>query len=98
MIIGRRWWILIWYGILLLGVVGLVMAIHWGRQVRWRNLDEILRGVGTITVSVGMLLLLHGAGHGAGQTLMLAALLAFILAFLAGREQDRRGRRSPPDQ
>jgi len=98
MIIGRRWWILIWYGILLLGVVGLVMAIHWGRQVRWRNLDEILRGVGTIAVSVGMLLLLHGTGHGAGQTLMLAALLAFILAFLAGREQDRRGRRSPPDQ
>ncbi len=98
MIIGRRWWILIWYGILLLGAAGLVMAIHWGRQVRWRNLDEILRGIGTITVSVGMLLLLYGTGRGAGQTLLLAALIAFILAFLAGREQDRPGRRSPSDE
>jgi hypothetical protein len=96
--IGKRWWILIWYGILLLGVVGLVMAIDWGRQVRWRNLDEILRGVGTITCSAGMLLLLHGSGTGAGQTLLLAALIAFVLAFIVGREQDRAGRRSNPDQ
>lgn len=93
--IGKRWWILIWYGILLLGVVGLVMAVDWGRQTRWRNLDEILRGIGTITVSVGMLLLLHGTGGGAGQTLLLAALIAFVLAFAVGREPRRDSGRTP---
>jgi hypothetical protein len=95
--IGKRWWILIWYGILLLGVVGLVMAVNWGRHIRWRNLDEILRGVGTISCSLGMLLLLNGSGTGAGQTLLLAALIAFILAFIVGREHDRQAKRSPPD-
>lgn len=84
--IGKRYWIWIWYGILLLGVVGLAGAIHWGRQTAWRNLDEVLRGVGTICVSSGMLLLLYGSGGGAGQTLLLAALIAFILAFAIGRE------------
>jgi hypothetical protein len=98
MMIGRRWWILIWYGILLLGTVGLVMAINWGRQVRWRNIDEVLRGIGTIAASVGMLLLLNHVGGGAGQTLLLAALIAFILAFLTGREQERRSGRSDQDQ
>jgi hypothetical protein len=98
MIIGKRWWIIIWYAILLLGVVGLLMALVWGRQVRWRNLDEILRGIGTITVSAGMLVLLHGAGsRGAGQALLLTALLAFVLAFRAGRERDRRDGRSRED-
>lgn len=85
--IGKRYWIWIWYGILTLGVVGLLAAIHWGRQTKWRNLDEVVRGVGTIAVSCGMLLLLHGAGGGgAGQTLLLAALIAFILAFAVGRD------------
>lgn len=93
--IGKRWWILIWYGILLLGVVGLVMAVDWGRQTKWRNLDEILRGIGTISVSVGMLLLLHGTGGGAGQTLLLAALIAFVLAFAVGREPRQDPRRTP---
>lgn len=97
--IGKRWWILIWYGILLLGVVGLIMAVNWGRHVKWRNLDEILRGVGTITCSVGMLLLLQaGGGGGAGQTLLLAALIAFFLAFIVGREQERKRPRSPSDE
>ena len=84
--IGKRYWIWIWYGILVLGVVGLAGAIHWGRRTAWRNLDEVLRGIGTICVSVGMLLLLQGSGGGAGQTLLLAALIAFILAFAIGRE------------
>ncbi len=98
MIIGKRWWIIIWYLILALGVLGLVMAVNWGRQVRWRNVDEILRGIGTIAVSLGMLLLLHGTGGGgAGQTLLLAALIAFILAFMVGRERDRQPRRSSDD-
>jgi hypothetical protein len=83
--IGRRYWIVIWWGILLLGVVGLVGAMHWGLQTKWRNLDEVLRGIGTITVSVGMILLLNQTGGGAGETLLLAALIAFILAFALGR-------------
>lgn len=95
--IGRRWWILIWYGILVIGVVGLIMAVNWGRQTKWRNVDEILRGVGTITVSLGMLLLLHAAGGGAGYTLLLAALISFIIAFMLGREQDKHPPRSPPE-
>jgi hypothetical protein len=95
--IGKRWWILIWYGILLLGVIGMIMAVNWGRQTRWRNLDEILRGVGTITVSLGMLMLLNSTGGGAGYTLLLAALIAFIIAFMLGREQDRHPPRSPPE-
>src|ERR1041385_7515632 len=32
MIVGRRYWILIWYGILLLGVLGMVASLHWGRR------------------------------------------------------------------
>lgn len=87
MIVGRRYWVWIWWGILALGVVGLVGAIHWGAQSRWRNLDEVLRGVGTIAVSAGMLLLLNGVGSGAGETLLLTAMIAFILAFALGRER-----------
>ncbi len=89
MIIGKRYWIWIWYGILALGVVGLIGAIHWGLKTRWRNLDEVLRGIGTVAVSVGMLLLLYGTGAGAGQTLLVAALIAFVLAFALGRERAR---------
>ncbi|MEO5825012.1 MAG: hypothetical protein ABIR59_03930 [Gemmatimonadales bacterium] len=97
--IGRRYWIWIWYGILALGVVGLIVAIHWGRQTRWANLDEVLRGVGTIAVSVGMLLLLNGIGGGAGQSLLLGSLIAFILAFALGRERPASGdaHSEPPD-
>jgi hypothetical protein len=98
MIIGRRWWILIWYGILFLGVAGLLVAINWGRQVKWRNVDEILRGIGTIAVSASFLMLLNGTGGGgAAQTLLLAALISFILAFVIGREHEREAARSPSD-
>jgi hypothetical protein len=96
--IGKRWWIVIWYGILLLGVAGTIMAVNWGRLTRWKNLDEILRGVGTITCSTGMLLLLHSSGTGAAQTLLLAALIAFVMAFIIGREQDKLTRRPPDPQ
>lgn len=84
--IGRRFWIGVWYFILALGVLGLVVAVHWGIRTRWRNLEEVLRGVGTVTVSVGMLLLLYHTGGGAGETLLLASLIAFIIAFALGRE------------
>lgn len=102
MIIGRRWWILIWYGILILGVAGLLVAINWGRQVKWRNIDEILRGIGTIAVSVAFIMLLGGTGGGgAAQTLLLAAMISFVLAFVVGREHEQEAKRSssdsPPD-
>jgi hypothetical protein len=93
--IGKRYWIVIWWVILAIGVIGLIGAIHWSFKTRWRNLEEVLRGVGTITVSVGMLLLLHGTGGGAGQTLLLAALIAFILAFAVGRDRKPRGGADP---
>jgi len=58
-IVGRRFWILIWYGILVLGILGLIASVHWGRRTHWKNVDEVLRAVGTILVSVGMLVLLY---------------------------------------
>ena len=60
MIAGRRYWILIWYGFLLIGVAGAVASAYWGRRTHGRNLDEILRALATILLSVGMLLLLYG--------------------------------------
>jgi hypothetical protein len=95
MIVGRRYWIWVWFGILALGVFGLAGAIHWGLQTKWRNVEEVLRGIGTICVSVGMLLLLYHTGGGAGETLLLAALIAFILAFTMGR--DRQPPQTPPE-
>ncbi|HEY4100679.1 MAG TPA: hypothetical protein VGM20_07360 [Gemmatimonadales bacterium] len=97
--IGKRYWIGIWYVILAMGIAGLIGAIHWGIKTHWRNLEEVLRGIGTISASVGMLLLLHGSGGGAGETLLLAALISFILAFAIGRERtpkDRPRDGSPP--
>ncbi len=86
--IGRRYWILIWYGILLLGILGLGAALHWGQRTQWRNLDEIFRAIGTILVSVGMILLLYQVGVPIGQVLLVAALVAFVLAFYLGRHPE----------
>ncbi len=91
MIIGLRYWILIWYGLLLLGIFGLVAALYWARQTKGRNLDEILRAVGTITVSIGMLLLLYGVDGGVAQALLLVALGSFVGAVVVGRRH-----RQPP--
>lgn len=93
MIVGRRYWILIWYGILLLGMLGLGASLHWGRRTHWRNLDEVLRAVGTILVSIGMLILLYPlpwsyAGL-LGELLLGVALVAFGAAFILGRRADR---------
>ena len=89
MMVGRKYWILIWYGILLLGFMGLGGALFWGRQTHWRNLDEIFRGIGTISVSVGMLLLLYRVRTGVGQLLLAVAVACFILAFIFGRKIER---------
>ncbi len=84
MIIGRRYWILIWYGILALGLVGLASSLFWGRATRWRNLDEILRAVGTVCVSVGMLVLLNAGVEWVGESLLAASLISFVLALFLG--------------
>jgi len=100
MIVGRRYWILIWYGILLLGILGLVASLHWGRRTHWRNVDELLRATGTILVSIGMLILLyplHRPYAGLlGELLLAAALVSFVTAFILGRqaERERQQRRS----
>ncbi|MGE0352957.1 MAG: hypothetical protein AB7I33_17445 [Gemmatimonadales bacterium] len=89
MVFGRRYWVWIWYGILLLGVVGLLAAAYWGRQTRFRNLDEIFRGIGTIAVSLGMIFLLRGILTLLGQFLLIVALACFVTAFILGRRMER---------
>jgi len=88
MIAGHKYWIAIWYVILGIGVVGLLAALYWGRQTHWKNLDEILRAIGTITVSLGMLMVLYRIGGGAEQTLLVTALFCFVVAFILGRKPD----------
>jgi predicted MFS family arabinose efflux permease len=89
LVAGRRIWIVIWYGILLLGILGFWASIYWGRQTHWKNLDELLRACGTIAAAVGMLLLLYGSEGWAGEALLLVALVFFGLAFLFGRRRTR---------
>jgi hypothetical protein len=86
MVFARTYWIAIWYGILFLGVLGLWSSVYWGRQTRWKNLDELLRAIGTITVSIGMLLLLKRVMTSLGQVLLVLALICFIAAFVLGRK------------
>lgn len=86
MVRGRRYWVVIWYGILLLGLLGLWASVYWGRQTRWKNLDELFRSIGTITVSIGMLLLLNQVAEGLGQVLLVLSLVSFIMAFIYGRK------------
>lgn len=89
-IFGRSYWVYIWYGILALGVLGFIPAIQWGRETHWKNLDEILRGLGTICVSLGMIFLLDTPHAVTGYSLLLVAVAAFIGAFIFGRKGDER--------
>lgn len=86
---GHPLWVAIWVALLVLGITGLVGAVHWGRRTEWRNTDEILRGAGTVLVSLGMLTFLLGFLSFFGPTLLALALACFVGAFIAGkREQD----------
>jgi len=91
-IVGRRYWILIWYGFLLVGVAGAVASAYWGRRTQGRNLDEILRALATILLSIGMLLLLYEVAVLPAQVLLGVAVALFMGAFWVGR----RPRRRPP--
>lgn len=90
MIAGRQYWIMIWYGILALGVLGLWSALFWARRTRWQNVDELLRAAGTILVSSGMLMLLNSVGGIWGQGLLALSLACFLTALLVGRRMVRR--------
>jgi len=89
LVAGRGIWIVIWYGILFLGILGFWASVYWGRQTHWKNLDELLRACGTVTVAVGMLLLLYGVNGWIGEGLLVAALVCFGFAFLLGRRRTR---------
>ena len=88
---GRRYWVLIWYGILMLGIAGLVASIYWGRQTHYRNLDEIFRGIGTICASIGMVLLLSSVLILLGEFLLILSVAAFVAAFILGRKIEPQG-------
>jgi hypothetical protein len=96
MVAGRRVWIIIWYGMLLLGLLGLVASVYWARRTQWRNLDEFLRAIGTVLVSIGMLILLHGASNVIGTSLMIGAVGAFVAAFVVGRQWGSAGETAEP--
>lgn len=87
-LLGRSVWTGIWVLLLLLGVLGLGGAVQWGRETHWRNLDEVLRGTGTITVSAGMILLLNGIVELLGLFLIFLALCCFVGAFIVGKRSD----------
>jgi hypothetical protein len=81
-ILGLRFWIFAWYVILLMGALGLLGAWAWGRRTGWRNRDEVVRGFGTILLSIGMLFLLTGTALKLGAGLVGLATVTFIVAFL----------------
>jgi uncharacterized membrane protein len=88
MVFGRQYWIWIWYGIFLLGVLGLIASVYWGRRTQFRNREEIFRALGTILVSLGMVLLLRGIWVILGQILLLVAVIFFVVAFVQGRRAE----------
>lgn len=92
---GSRFWVIVWFGILILGLLGLATSAYWGRRTRWRNLDEVLRSLGTMLVSAGMLLLLLGRAESIGTGLLGLALGVFVAAFVSGRDAVRPPRPPP---
>jgi hypothetical protein len=92
---GRWVWVAIWVGLLLLGSLGLIGALQWGRETNWRNLDEVLRGAGTVLVSAGMIMFLQGISPIGGLVLMFLSLVCFVGAFMAGKKLDDHTR--PPE-
>lgn len=88
MVFGRQYWIWIWYGIFLLGVLGLIASVYWGRRTHFKNLEEIFRAMGTILVSLAMVMLLRGIWVTFGQVLLFVAVACFVAAFVLGRRAE----------
>lgn len=85
MIAGKRYWVIIWVVFLVVGAIGLAASAYWGRRTGWRNLDEVLRALGTVLVSAGMILLLQRLAGALGTVLLIFALACFVGAFVTGR-------------
>ncbi len=85
MIAGKRYWVIIWVVFLVVGAIGLAASAYWGRRTGWRNLDEVLRALGTVLVSAGMILLLQQLAGALGTVLLIFALACFVGAFVTGR-------------
>ncbi len=90
MVPALRFWLVAWYAILVLGILGLTGAVLSGRQFGWRNRNEVLRGLGTVFAAAGMLLLLEGLWPDAAQAALAFGVLCFGGALLLER---RRGAR-----
>lgn len=89
---GLDFWIVCWYAILALGLIGLAGSLLWAPGLRWRNLDEILRGIGTVAVSLGMLVVLHWGMVALGEALLAGAVGIFAAAYnVSQRVRPRRG-------
>ncbi len=82
---GRWIWVWVWGALLVVGLLGLAGALQWGRETHWKNMDEILRGLGTVLVSVGMIFFLKGISQLGGIILIFLALACFVAAMLAGK-------------
>jgi hypothetical protein len=62
-----------------------VSSLYWGRRTHRKNNDELIRACGTISVSIGMLMLLNRIAPLLGQLLLVVALICFVVAFVLGR-------------
>ncbi len=83
---GRTVWVWIWVVLLVVGLLGLAGAIQWGRETHWKNLDEVLRGLGTVLVSLGMIFFLRGISQFGGMFLSFLALACFVAAMVARKQ------------
>ncbi len=82
---GRWIWVWVWAALLIVGLLGLAGALQWGRETHWKNMDEILRGLGTVLVSLGMIFFLKGISQLGGIILAFLALACFVAAMLASK-------------
>lgn len=86
---GLKFWIAVWYVILAIGAMGLAGAWMWARRLHWSNWDEVLRGVGTVFISVAMLSFLQFHSADAGRVFLVLGIVSFALAIRHRRPRHR---------
>ena len=86
---GLEFWIAVWYVILAIGGMGLAGAWMWARRLQWSNWDEVLRGVGTVLISVAMLSFLQFHLVDAGRVLLVLGIASFAMAIRHRRPRHR---------